>query len=87
MLITSSLFFWGKCKNEEITILKTRLNTADTQKKVDLVEAEVKEKLENVNKSKKYMKELSTIKESIDLKRKEIKVNKTDKEILDYWND
>jgi predicted Holliday junction resolvase-like endonuclease len=86
VLVVGVLFFWNRCRNEEILNLKTNLSTANTQKKLDLIDAEVRAKLNEVLKSKVDLKELNELQNKIELKRKEIQINKSDQEILDYWN-
>lgn len=68
--------------------LEAKLAVAETQKKVDLVEAEVKARLEKVEANKKETAELEILKQNVTEQRKALadQPNLTDQQIEDYWN-
>lgn len=75
---------WRKKKYEATA---AKLELANTQKKADLIEAEIKHEMENVEQNKHTLKELESLQAKLDSKRKEIDSKPmSDKEIEDYWN-
>ena len=76
-------------KQREVNSLKAKIDLAKTQKEADLIEVEIKKKLDNVNILNKEQKELEKTLVELDAKRKEIasqEKNKTDQDIEDFWN-
>lgn len=76
-------------KNKEVEELKTKVEMANTQKKADLIETEVKQKLDQVEMSKKEVEQHNKVLIDLEQKRKELKQkqnNMTPEEIEKYWN-
>jgi len=73
-------------KNEQLEAAKSQLALANTHKEVDVIEAQIQEKLADKNANQK---EIEGLNKSLDLiaeKRKSIDASKTDQQIEDYWN-
>lgn len=73
-------------KSEQLQSAQAKLALANTQKEVDLIEVEIKQKMAQRDVTKR---ELADLQKSLDLiaeKRKNLKDTKTDSEIEDYWN-
>lgn len=73
-------------KNEQLQSAQAKLALANTQKEVDLIEVEIKQKMAQRDVTKK---ELQGLQQSLDLiaeKRKNLSDTKTDSQIEDYWN-
>lgn len=73
-------------KNEQLEAAKSQLALANTHKEVDVIEAQIQEKLANKAANEK---EIAGLNKSLDLiaeKRKTIDTAKTDSQIEDYWN-
>jgi uncharacterized membrane-anchored protein YhcB (DUF1043 family) len=83
------LIYYIQRKQRKINALKAKAELADTQKKADLVEVEIKEHLAN---NATLSKEIDALKDSLNRLadiRKEIaskEKNKTSDEIEDFWN-
>ena len=76
-------------KQREVNTLKAKIDLAKTQKEADLIEVEIKKKLDNVNLLDKEVKELNKALDDLETKRKDIassEKNKTPDEIEDFWN-
>jgi len=77
-----------QAKQRKIDALNAQAELADTQKKADLVEVEIKKHLDQNATLDKEIKELNKSLESLDQKRKEIAAsekNKTSDEVEDFW--
>ena len=75
-------------KQREVNTLKAKIDLAKTQKEADLIEVEIKKKLDNVNLLDKEVKELNNTLTQLEEKRKTLSTteqNKTDQEIEDFW--
>lgn len=73
-------------KSEQLNSAKAKLELASTQKEVDLIEAEIKQKQQDRSQTKQ---ELDALNKALDLvaeKRKSIKDTATDQEVEEYWN-
>jgi septal ring factor EnvC (AmiA/AmiB activator) len=78
-----------QAKQRKINALNAKVELADTQKKADLVEVEIKEHLNNNATLDKEVKELNNSLAALDQKRKDIAAqekNKTTDEVEDFWN-
>lgn len=73
-------------KSEQLNSAKAKLDLAETQKEVDLIEAEIKQKQENRNQTKRELEGLDKALDLISDKRKNLSESKTDQEIENYWN-
>jgi hypothetical protein len=73
-------------KSEELNSAKAKLDLADTQKSVDLIEAEIKQKQQQRDLAKHEQEGLDKALDLVAQKRQSIKEAKTDQEIEDYWN-
>lgn len=83
------LLYMLQRKQREVNSLKAKIELAKTQKEADLIEVEIKKKLDNVNILDKEQKELTKTLAELEAKRKQIastEKNKTDQEIDDFWN-
>lgn len=75
-------------KRKEVLELKAQIDLAQTQREVDLVEVQIKERLQNKNLLAKEIKELENALDQVENRRKEIfnkESNKTSDEIENYW--
>ena len=72
-------------KSEQLNSAKAKLDLAETQKEVDLIEAEIKQKQENRNQTKRELEGLDKALDLVAQKRQNIKEAKTDQEIEQYW--
>ena len=73
-------------KNEQLQSAQAKLALANTQKEVDLIEVEIKQKMAD---RATTAKELQGLQQSLDLiaeKRKNLTDNKSESEIEEYWN-
>ena len=73
-------------KNEQLQSAQAKLALANTQKEVDLIEVEIKQKMAN---REATAKELASLQQSLDLvaeKRKNLTDTKSESEVEDYWN-
>lgn len=83
------LLYMLQRKQREVNSLKAKIDLAKTQKEADLIEVEIKKKLDNVNILDKEQKELTKTLADLEAKRKQIasqEKNKTDEQIEDFWN-
>jgi hypothetical protein len=81
------LLFWNKCRNTEILSLQNQLSSADTQKKIDLIDVQIKELLETSKLKKQEIKALQELQSKLESNRSEVGSEiKSEKQILDYWN-
>jgi septal ring factor EnvC (AmiA/AmiB activator) len=83
------LLYIIQAKQKKINAMNAKIELADTQKKADLVEVEIKEHLANNATLDKEIKELNKSLELLKQKRKEIAVgeeNKTPDEVEDFWS-
>lgn len=79
------VYSWVR-KNEELEAAKSQLALANTHKEVDVIEAQIQEKLADKSKNDKQIEELNKSLDLIAEKRKTIDTAKTDQQIEDYWN-
>jgi septal ring factor EnvC (AmiA/AmiB activator) len=92
VLVTFVGLFWVllRRKNKETEQLKMQIETTHTQRKADLLESEVKQKLSEVSMSERELKETQAALIKLEERRKEIEKKQqtlTDpKEIEKYWN-
>lgn len=87
--IIGVLWYFLSLKNREVSALRAKLDLADTEKKSDLIEAEIKEIRNDKKRGKKELKEIDKVLKELDDKRKQIKEEvrgMSDEEIIDYWN-
>lgn len=83
------LIYIIKAKQREINAVKAKIELADTQKKADLIEMEIKQRLDSTNLLDKEVKELNKSLTQLEDKRKEIATGekgKTSDEIEDFWS-
>ena len=74
-------------KNEQLQSAQAKLALANTQKEVDLIEVEIKQKMANREATAKELQGLQQALDSVAEKRKNLADDKkTDSEIEDYWN-
>jgi len=73
-------------KNEQLEEAKSQLALANTHKEVDVIEAQIQEKLADKSNNDKQIDGLNKSLDLIAEKRKSIDVAKTDQQIEDYWN-
>jgi hypothetical protein len=76
-------------KKQEINALKAQIDLADTQKKVDLIEVDIKQRLEDKQLMQKQVDELNNSLLYIEERRKQLQseeANKKPDEVEDYWN-
>lgn len=76
-------------KKKEINSLKAKVDLADTQKKVDLLEVEIRQRLENKQAMKKEVDELNKSLLYLEERRKQIAQEESGKkpnEVEDFWN-
>jgi septal ring factor EnvC (AmiA/AmiB activator) len=77
-----------KGKQREINSLRAQIDLVETQKQADLLEVEIKKRLDNVNLLDKEIKELNNTLSLLEQKRKQIsseEKNKTSDQIEDFW--
>ena len=82
------LLYIIQAKQKKINALNAKTELADTQKKADLVEVEIKEHLANNATLDKEVKELNKSLDQLAQKRKDIAAeerNKTSDEVEDFW--
>lgn len=87
--VAGLLWYFLSLKNREVAQLKTKINIADTKKKADLIETEIKQIRDQKQRTKTEIKKIDKVLEELDDKRKELderhkKMSK--EEILDFWN-
>jgi septal ring factor EnvC (AmiA/AmiB activator) len=78
-----------QAKQKKINALNAKVELADTQKKADLVEVEIKEHLANNATLDKEVTELNKSLSALEQKRKDIAAsekNKTPDQVEDFWN-
>jgi uncharacterized membrane-anchored protein YhcB (DUF1043 family) len=83
------LIYIIQAKQKKINAMNAKIELADTQKKADLIEVEIKEHLANNATLDKEIKELNKSLELLEQRRKAIadgEKNKTPDEIEDFWN-
>lgn len=73
-------------KQEENEALKAKLNLANTQKEVDVLEVEIKQKAAERELNAKEQAAVDRDLAAIEEKRKAIKTTATDQEIEDFWS-
>lgn len=73
-------------KNEQLEAAKSQLALANTHKEVDVIEAQIQEKLADKTNNDKQIDGLNKSLDLIQEKRKSIDTAKTDGQIEDYWN-
>lgn len=73
-------------KSEQLQSAQAKLALANTQKEVDLIEVEIKQKMADRATTAKELKDLQQSLDLIAEKRKNLTDTKTDVEIEDYWN-
>ena len=73
-------------KQEENSALKAKLALANTQKEVDIIEAEIKQASAERQLNQKEQEQVNKDLQAIEEKRKNIQASKSDQEIEDYWN-
>lgn len=75
-------------KKKEVNALKAKIELAETQKQVDLIEVEIKQRLDNKNLLAKEVQELNNNLAAIDEKRKQLAQEEKDKPadaVEDFW--
>lgn len=85
-IVIAVLTFFVNKKNEEIEALKTKISIAKTQKDADLLEVQIKEKLNRLVDSDKEKQELQKTLDLLEQKRHSLKDDRTEQEKLEYWN-
>jgi hypothetical protein len=83
------LLYMLKSKQKDIDALNAQIQLADTQKKADLIEVDIKQRLSNISVLDKETTELNNSLALLEQKRKDISAsesNKTSDQIQDYWN-
>lgn len=89
MAVIGILIYLLKNKGKEINALKAQIDLADTQKKADLIDVQINQKLEQKDLLKKEQQELEKTAAQLAEKRKQLaseEANKTEEEAEDYWN-
>lgn len=85
--IIGILYFVLNIKNKELEGAKAKIALASTQKQADLIESEIKEKLDQKDLNKRDMEGLQKSLELLEEKRKTLKDDRiNDQEKADYWN-
>lgn len=78
-------------RGDEINALKAKINLADTTKKADALESEIKQAQKRKDNLAKENKELNKTLVELDLKREDIKKKTSEmtdpQAIADYWNE
>lgn len=74
-------------KNEEIEKLKSKLGLVDTQRKADLLEAEIKQRMDHKDTLDKENKQLASILTDLQQKRTDLQkgADLTPEEVEDFW--
>ncbi len=83
------LLYFLQLKNKEKNALQARIALLDTEKQADLMEVEIKQRLENKNLLKKEIEDLNNSLASLQKKREDIKATQSNldpSQIEDYWN-
>jgi uncharacterized membrane protein YqiK len=84
------LLYFVKKQNKTINEIKLKSELASTEKEVDLVEAEIRQKMENNQNLKKTQQELDKALEDLTGKRKTVVENakqlKHPQDVADYWD-
>lgn len=82
--ILGFIVYW-KFKKDDGT--RIDIDLATTQKKLDLIQADISERKESAALKKGQIKELEVVQKQLDDKRQELdKQNLTEKQITDHWN-
>jgi uncharacterized membrane protein YgaE (UPF0421/DUF939 family) len=87
--ILGILLYFLKLKQREINALKAEISLVDTQKKADLLEVSIKQRLENKDLLQKEIEELNKSLALLEEKRKSLaknEQNKTYEQIENFWN-
>ena len=87
--IIGVLVYYLSLKNKEINTLKVKVALADTEKKTDVIEVEIKEIRDSKKRLNKEVVEIDKVLNSLSEKRKEIKEkvkNMSPEELAEYWN-
>lgn len=82
------LLYYINGKHKEINALKSQIDLADTQKKADLIEADINAKLANQDLLQKHVDELNKSLVLLQDQRKQIPAQEQDKtpdQVEDYW--
>lgn len=75
-------------KRKEVNSLKAQIDLAKTQKEVDLIEVQIKERMANKNALTKEVAELQNSLNTIEEKRKQLandEKNKNPSDVEDFW--
>jgi uncharacterized membrane-anchored protein YhcB (DUF1043 family) len=84
--VIGALLYYINLKNKKNNALKAQIDLVDTQKKADLLEIEIKQKLQDKNLLKKETQDLNQALQSLEEKRKNLgKQNKSKEEIEDFY--
>lgn len=89
-LLIGYLVYSLTSKKSEVEALKAQINLANTQKQADLIEVDIKNRLENKNLLQKEVDELNQSLVSLQDKRQQIakeEANKTPDEVEQFWKD
>lgn len=87
--IAGILIYTLQAKQKKIDALNAKIDLADTQKKADLIEADIKQHLDNNKLLDKEVKELNKSLDLLAQKRQELaktEPTKSPDEIEDFWN-
>lgn len=84
VLIVGFLTYFLKFKNKELEALNAKINLAKTQKEADLLEVEIKSKLQVADASQAEANALQSSLDALEEKRKQLPG--TDHNPEDYWN-
>ncbi len=84
--VVAILLYALNLKNKKLEAAKAKIALANTQKEADLIEADIKADMARRDVTKKEMAALEKGLDLLEEKRKALKTDKTDQEILDHWN-
>lgn len=88
-VIIGLLLYYINLKNKQNAALQAKIDLADTQKKVDLIEVDIKNKLDNHKMLQKEVSDHEEALKKLEQKRTQIadqQKNLTSDQITDYWN-
>ena len=83
------LWFFLSRKDKEVSALKAKLDLADTEKKADMIEVEIKEIRNQKKRTATEIKKIDEVLEELNTRREDMAnqvKSATEEEIVDYWN-
>jgi hypothetical protein len=85
-IIIAILAWFINTKNKEIEAMEAKIALAKTQKEADLIEVEIKERMDKLEDSNKEKLELQKTLDILEQKRQNLKDDRTEQEKSDTWN-